>query len=170
MSLFLAIVGWTLFALCIVVGLALDLLGLFGNWIILAAVALAWLITGFDHFGPLALVIMLGLATLGELLEGGAAGFGASRFGGSKGSIVAAIIGCILGAMAGTGIFPVIGTLAGACVGAFLGAALHEYINMERTVRQSAWTGAGAAFGKVLGLLAKTLMGFAMLIVAALSY
>ncbi len=170
MTLFLSILGWISFALIILVGLALDLLGLFGNWLILAAVAVAWLVTGFEHFGPLALVLMLGLAIVGELLETGAAGFGASRFGGSKGSIVAAVIGCLLGAAAGTALLPVIGTLAGACAGAFIAAALHEYLNVERTVSQSMWTGAGAAFGKVVGLFAKTLVGFVMLLVAALSY
>jgi len=170
MSLFLAILGWTLFAVAIVVGLALDVLGLFGNWLILAAVTLAWLATGFEHFGPWALGVMLGLAVLGELLEASASGFGALRFGGSKGTMLAAIIGCFLGALAGTPVMPVVGTVAGACVGAFAGAALHEYINVERTARQSAWTGAGAALGKVAGMLAKTIVGFVMLLVAALSF
>lgn len=170
MTLFLTILGWTLFSICVLVGIALNLVGLFGNWLILAAVTVAWLVTGFEHFHPVALVIMLGLAIIGEVIEGVAAGFGASRFGGSKGSIAAAIIGCLLGAMLGTPLFPVLGTLAGACIGAFIGAALHEYLNMERTVGQSMWTGTGAAAGKVAGMLAKTLVGFIMLIVAFLSY
>jgi len=170
MTLFLTILGWTLFAAAIIVGLALNLVGLFGNWIILVAVTIAWLVTGFEHFGPVALAIMLGLAILGELLEGAAAGFGASRFGGSKGSMFAAIIGCLLGAVAGTPLFPVVGTLAGACVGAFAGAALHEYLNMRRTVREAVWTGTGAAAGKIAGLIAKTLVGVVMLIVALVTY
>ncbi len=170
MSLFLAILGWTLFAIVIVVGLLLDLLGLFGNWLILSAVAIAWVVTGFERFGPWALVVMLGLAVLGEVLEASASGFGAVRFGGSKSTMLAAIIGCFLGALAGTPVMPVVGTLVGACVGAFAGAALHEYINIERTACQSAWTGAGAAIGKVAGMLAKTMVGFVMLLVAALSF
>ncbi|HNZ17699.1 MAG TPA: DUF456 domain-containing protein [Candidatus Hydrogenedentes bacterium] len=170
MTLFLAIVGWTLFSLAVLVGIALDLVGLFGNWVILGAVLIAWVVTGFEHFGLLALGVMLGLAILGELIESGAAGLGASQFGGSKGSIVAAIIGCVVGAVAGTPLFPVIGTLVGACLGAFIGAALHEYLNRERTAAQSMWTGAGAAMGKVFGLFAKALVGFIMLLVAAVTY
>ena len=59
MTLFLAIVGWTLFSLAVLVGIALDLVGLFGNWVILGAVLIAWVVTGFEHFGLLALGVML---------------------------------------------------------------------------------------------------------------
>jgi uncharacterized protein len=170
MALFLAILGWTSFGIAILVGLVLDLVGLFGNWIILAAVALAWLATGFEHFTPLALVILLVLAVVGEVLEAVASGYGAAKFGGGKGSVVASVVGCILGAIVGTPVFLVIGTLVGACLGAFLAAALYEYIVMEKHPGKAAWTGFGAALGKVLGLFAKTLVGFIMLIVAALSF
>ncbi len=133
------IAGWCVFALAILVGLCLDLVGLFGNWIILGAVALAWVLTGF---------------------------------GGSKGSMVAALVGCLLGAVAGTPLIPVpvIGTLIGACLGAFVGAALYEYIKMERTHHEALWTGLGAALGKVGGVFAKLFCGIAMLIIAFLSY
>ena len=59
MSLALAIAGWAVFGLLVVVGLALDAVGLFGNWVILAAVAAAWIATGFSHFGFGGLAVML---------------------------------------------------------------------------------------------------------------
>ncbi len=166
------IAGWCVFALAILVGLCLDLVGLFGNWIILGAVALAWVLTGFEHFGVFGLVFMAGFATLGEILETLLAGYGARKFGGSKGSMVAALVGCLLGAVAGTPLIPVpvIGTLIGACLGAFVGAALYEYIKMERTHHEALWTGLGAALGKVGGVFAKLFCGIAMLIIAFLSY
>ncbi|MCP4644407.1 MAG: DUF456 domain-containing protein [bacterium] len=166
----LAILGWSAFGLAILVGLVLDLVGLFGNWIILAACAVLWAVTGFEHFGWLGFGVMITLAILGEVLEMAAAGFGAARFGGSKGTMVAAVAGCLAGAVFGTPWFPVVGTLLGACLGAFVGAALYEFIHMEKKPHQAAWTGLGAALGKVLGLVAKVLVGFAMLLAAFLTY
>ncbi|MFA6244017.1 MAG: DUF456 domain-containing protein [Candidatus Hydrogenedentales bacterium] len=168
----LIVFGWTLFGIAILVGLALDLLGLFGNWIILAAMACAWAFSGFDYFGWQGLAIMLVFAIAGEVLETVAAGYGAKKFGGGKGSIVAALVGCILGAILFTPLIPIplVGTLIGACLGAFLGAALYEYIQMEKKVGQALWTGLGAALGKVAGVFAKLAMGFGMLITAALTF
>ncbi|MBI4556807.1 MAG: DUF456 domain-containing protein [Candidatus Hydrogenedentes bacterium] len=170
MDAFLAILGWLLFTLTIVVGLCLDVLGLFGNWIILAAIALAWFLTGFAHFTGTGLIIMAALAVLGEIIEMLAAGYGAAKFGGGKGSAVAALVGCMLGAVMGTPLLPIVGTLIGACAGAFTGAALYEYIAHERPMHGAMWTGLGAALGRVAGLFAKLFMGFGILLVAALTY
>jgi len=166
----IGVLGWTCFGLAIVVGLALDLLGLFGNWIILAAIGLAWLATGFEHFGGMTLPILLGLAVLGEILEALASGVGASRFGGSRGSIGAALVGCILGAMAGSPLLPVVGTLIGAIAGAFVAASLYEYLMRDRTVREAMYVGVGAALGKVGGVVMKLAAGIAMLVVAVLNF
>ncbi len=162
--------GWSLFGLAIIAGLGLDLVGLFGNWIILGAVALAWVATGFEHFGIVGLGCMAGFAVLGEVLETALAGYGARKFGGSKGSMVAALVGCLLGTIPGTAVLPIIGTLIGACLGAFLGAALYEYIKLEKKAGEAMWTGLGAAIGKVGGVFAKLFCGMAMLIIAALTY
>lgn len=170
MALFLAILGWTGFGLAVVAGLLLDLLGLFGNWIILGAIALAWVLTGFEHFGGWCLLLLLALAALGEVLEAVAAGYGAARFGGGKGSVVAALVGCLVGAVVGTPWVPIVGTLIGACLGAFAAAVGYEYLFAEKGSRQALWTGLGAALGKVAGLFAKLAVGFAMLVLAALTY
>lgn len=170
MMLALTIAGWTAFAIAILVGIALDMLGLFGNWIILGAVAIAAALTGFAHFGGWTLAILFGLAVLGEILETLAAGAGAARFGGGKGAITAALIGCILGAIAGTPLFPILGTIFGACVGAFAGAAISEFLMREKTVRESLYVGTGAALGKIGGMVLKTATGFAMLFVAWWGY
>lgn len=170
MELVLAIAGWTVFGLAILVGLALNLLGLFGCWVILAAVGVAWLVTGFERFSLVSVLILAGLALLGEVLEAVAAGMGAARFGGGKGAMVAAVVGCILGGVLGSPVFPVLGTVLGACVGSFVGAALYEYIQMERRAHEAAWTGFGAALGKVAGMLAKFMMGLLQLFVAALTF
>jgi len=165
----IAVLVWVLFGVIVLCGLALDLVGLFGNWLILGAVAGVWLLPGFDHFGLWPVLIMLGLAVVGEVLETLLAGYGAHKFGGSKGASVAALVGCIAGAIFGTPLFPVIGTLIGACAGAFIAAALWEYIRMEKQAGAAAWTGLGATLGKVGGLVAKLMCGLVMLLVAALT-
>ena len=166
----LAILGWTLFGLAILIGLALNLVGLFGNWIILGAIAGAWLLTDFEHFGGWALLGLLGLALLGEILEMLMAGYGAKRFGGSKGSVWAALFGSIAGAIFGSPIFPIVGTLIGAVIGAFLFAALYERLKHQKEVHVSVRTGVGAAVGKMGGVAAKLACGIAMLFVAWITY
>ena len=165
----MTIIAWTLFALGITVGLALNLVGLFGNWVILGTIAAAWAISGFERFGFGALLIMAVLAALGELLEMLAAGYGASRFGGGRGAAFASLLGCIAGAVVGTPWFPLVGTLAGAVLGAFAGAALFELLIVNKTPHDSLRTGFGAALGRIGGVFAKTAIGIAILIVALFS-
>ena len=112
MSVALAVLGWSLFALIVLAALLLDLIGLFGNWIILGAVGAAAAISGFDHFGGYTLVILLVLAIFGEVLEALAAGAGAAKYGGGKGAIAAALVGTLVGALLGTSLFPIVGTIA----------------------------------------------------------
>jgi len=163
----LSIAGWSAFSLTIAVAVFLNLLGLFGSWLIVGAVIIAYVVTGFSYFSIVGIVLLLGLAILGEIGETAAAGYGASRFGGSRGSIVAAIVGCIAGAILGTPIFPLIGTVIGACAGAFVGALLYEYIVMEQKFQGAARTGVGAALGKVGGILAKFGVALVMVVVIA---
>lgn len=165
----LPIVGWSTFALIVVCGLFLNALGLFGNWLILGAVCVAYIATDFMVFGPWVLVIMLLLAIAGEVLEFVMAGYGAKRFGGSKGSMWAALVGCILGAIAGSPLLPIIGTVIGACFGAFVAAALWEFLHHEKEIRDSLWTGFGAGMGKIGGIAVKFGCGVAIVITGAIS-
>ena len=162
----LAITGWTLFVILILTGVALNAVGLWGSWVILVTVAGAWLLSGFEHFSILCLVILTLLATAGEILESVAASYGATRFGGSRKAFLTIVAGGILGAIAGTPILPIIGSLAGAIAGAFIAAALYEFIVMERSTGASLWTGVGAVLGRLAGAFAKLLVAVFMLITA----
>jgi uncharacterized protein YqgC (DUF456 family) len=166
----LGVMGWSAFGLVILAGLGLNLLGLFGNWLILIALGTLWALGGWEHFGLWPMLGMLALAIVGEVLEMLLAGYGAKRFGGSKGSMVAALVGTIVGAIFGTPLFPIIGTVVGACIGAFVFAASWEHLRHQKEVDVALWTGTGAALGKIGGLAAKFACGVAMLIVAALTY
>ncbi len=170
MDFVIAFLGWTLFSIGIVTGLILNLVGLFGNWVILVTVACGWLFSRFQHFSLTALGIMFLIACLGEIIEATAAGFGARRFGGSKGASVSAFVGGIVGALLGTPIAPLVGTLIGACLGAFVAAVFYEYAHLEKQVGAALWTGFGAVLGRVAGLLGKFAAGLAMLATAALSF
>jgi uncharacterized protein YqgC (DUF456 family) len=165
-----AIMGWFAFGVAIAVGLALDLVGLFGNWVILGAIGAVWAITGFTHFGGWTMGVLTGLAVLGEVIEAIAAALGAKRFGGDRGAALSALGGAIAGGVVGTPVLPVVGTLIGACAGAFLGAAAHEVLLMRRSAPDAAWTGLGAALGRIAGLVAKLAIGIAMLILAAVMF
>ena len=170
LSFLLAVLGWMLFGIAVLAGVLLNLVGLFGNWVILGAVAVAGVVTGFDHFGWGTLAILFVLAALGEAMEMAAAGVGAAKFGGGKGAIVAAVVGTLVGAAIGTSVFPIVGTIAGACLGAFGAAALYEIMSDNRDLAGAARVGTGAAVGKLGGIAAKSAVGFAMLLVAAVSY
>ena len=166
----LNMMGWFLFGLAIAGGLVLNFAGLFGNWVIFGAMLGAWVFTRFRHFGLWSLAGLLALALLGEALELAAASYGAGRFGGSRGAKIAAVAGCILGAIVGTPWFPVVGTLLGACLGAFAAAGGYEYFVERRQPYAAFRVGAGAATGKVAGMIAKILVGILMLFVAAMTY
>jgi len=166
----LAVIGWTAFGLAVLLGLALDMLGLFGNWIILLAVGAAAAITGFEHFGGWTLPVLLLLAALGEVVEAISAGAGTARFGGGKGAMLSAIAGTLVGAALGTPFMPILGTILGACIGAFVFAGLYEVLVSRRRIEEAARAGFGAALGKIAGMFAKTLVGFAMLLVAFWKY
>lgn len=166
----LAITGWTLFTLVILVGLALNAVGLFGNWLILLAIIVAWLLTDFVHFGPWILLIMFLLCILGEILETALAGYGARRFGGSKGAMVAALVGCIVGAILGSPVFPILGTLAGGAAGAFVAASIYEFIRHKKAFKEALWTGFGAGMGKMGGIVAKFTCGIGILVLAFFSF
>jgi len=166
MATFGAVFLWTVFSLLVVSGMLLNMLGLFGNWLILAALLIVWISTGFVHFGWVGIALFLVLAILGEIFEAGASAIGAHQFGGTKGTMVAAVVGAIGGGILGTPILPIIGTLLGAIIGAFVAAALYEVIQSEKPLGQALYTGFGAAMGKVGGILAKFSMGVLMLLAA----
>jgi len=114
----------------------------------------------------------LGEPALLDVAVAGAAGAGAAQFGGSKGSMLWAIIGCILGAILFTPLIPIpiVGTIIGACIGSFAGATLYEFLQAKKQLHTAAWVGMGAAMGKVAGMFAKTLIGVIMIAVAAMMY
>ncbi|HEX4590861.1 MAG TPA: DUF456 domain-containing protein [Gemmataceae bacterium] len=160
-----------LFVSAVLVFWSLNLLGLPGNWMIVAATVLyAWL-TSTPGSGGLrwtAVAIVAGLAVFGEVVELAASAAGVKRVGGSRRGAVLALIGSVAGAM--TGLFvgvpiPVIGSVIAALLfaglGALLGGMLGE-LTAGRSLANSWRVGRAAFWGRLFGTLAKTLIGAMM--------
>ena len=140
-------------ALCLVVGLLLVPLGLPGLWIMVGGVLAYGGLTEYRSVGVVTMLVVLGLAFLGEIVEWWV-GYGMTRrYGGSRRAGWGALIGGIAGAAVGVPV-PVIGSVIGAFVGSFGGAALFEY-SLSGTTATAVRVGWGAVLGRAFAAAAK---------------
>jgi hypothetical protein len=151
--------------------LGLTLLGLPGNWLMLATAGLiAWLTAGPPsyHWGTLAAGVAI--AATGELFELLAGAAGSRRGGGSRRGALGALLGGIAGGLLGTFLVPVplLGTVLGAAGGAFAGAVVGE-LTGEKTREEAIRSGRGAAIGHVAGVASKVLLGCALWLLLAVA-
>ncbi len=153
-----------------VVGIALTALLLPGMWVMLLGAGLAqwWHMAqyGSEMYSWWTLGVCAGVAVLAEIIELGASGLGASKFGGTKTGAMWSVIGAILGAIVGSLVLFLIGTIIGAAVGAFVGALLGEKVFKQRTWGEASKSGAGAAIGRLAATLVK--VGLAVLLALVL--
>ncbi len=167
-----------LLPLVLVAAWLLTLVGLPGNWIMVGIVALYALLVPVERrvdVGWGVVLVLVGLAVLGEIVEFGAGAAGTSRAGGSKRGAAMALLGSIVGGVVGLFVglpIPVVGSflaaLLFASVGAFLGAMIGEYWE-GRTMEVSVPIGVGAFWGRLLGTLAKTMVGAVMIAVTIIA-
>jgi uncharacterized protein YqgC (DUF456 family) len=164
-----------LFVLAVVVSWATNLLGLPGNWLIVAAAVLyAWLgpqdtraAIGWPTVGVIA-----GRAVAGEVVEFAAGAAVVKKHGGSSFGAILALAGSVVGAVAGVVVgipVPVVGPLLAAVLfgglGALAGAALGETVRGQ-SLDASLRNGRAAFWGRLLGTLAKAVVGAVMAAVA----
>ena len=124
------------------VWLALDLLGLPGNWLMVAGTLLvAWLEPQLFSVWTLGAIVIV--AATGEGLELLSGALGAWKGGAGRRGSVGALLGGLIGAIVGTFLIPIpmLGSLIGACAGACLGAWIFE-LNGGRDFRASLRAGA----------------------------
>lgn len=164
MSEVLAVIGWIGFYVGLVVGLLLIPLGLGGTFVILGNVVLLALATGFERVGWWVLLVLLGIAILGEVLESLIGVFTVRRFGASRWAMLGTFLGGLVGAAAGTPVMPVVGSLAGAFVGAFAGAFIAEVLYRQH-LDSSLRAGWGAFVGRVLAAVVKFELGIVMIVI-----
>ena len=143
-------------------GLILIPFGLPGLWLILLGMlGYGWL-TEFRSISATTLVIAIGLALAGELVEAWAGFRFARRYGGSRRAGWGALIGGLVGALVGVPL-PVIGSVIGGFVGAFIGAAAFEY-SAARHSEGAVRAGWGAVLGRAVAVGVK--MGVGIVLVA----
>jgi uncharacterized protein YqgC (DUF456 family) len=151
------------------VWLALDLLGLPGNWLMVAGTLLVtWLVP--EMFSVWTLVAIVILAAAGEVLELLNGALGARKGGAGRRGSVGALVGGLIGAIVGTFLIPipVLGSLIGACAGACLGAWTIE-MSGGRDFRASLRAGVGAGVGRAVGTVIKLAVGILLWLIIAIA-
>ena len=151
-----------------------TLLGLPGNWIMVAATAgYVWLIPSDSALSIswTVAVVLAGLAALAELAEFAAGALGVAKVGGSRRSAAFALGGSLMGSLLGLVIglpIPFVGSAVAVVLfgglGALAGAMLGEDTR-DRKPGQLWRVGQAAFWGRLLGTAAKT---FASVVMAAI--
>lgn len=175
MDYFLLTTAIMLLIVAIASGWGLTLLGLPGNWLMVAAAAMyTWLAptTGATQISWFTTLGMATLAAIGELAELAAGVWGARRAGGSRRAAVFSLIGSLAGAVGGAMIGvpiplfgPPLAAVLGGALGALAGASFAEHTRGE-TSRQSLRVGGAAFAGRLLGTGVKTLVATILAAVA----
>ena len=158
------------------VALLSNLFLLPGNWFMTGLLCIFLLATDFGH-GPTWVVVLIcfALAGLGELLELVMGSAKAAKKGASRRALAISMGLSFVCSIAGTFVIPipivgsVIGAVLGAAAGAFAGAWLGEaWKGTESTLRTE--IGTAAMFGRLLGMLAKGVVGIAIFVVQLVSF
>jgi uncharacterized protein len=167
-----------IFALLLVIVLLaswlLTLLSLPGNWLMVLATATYAFFVPPDSPAGISwkvVVATLVMAALGEIIELVAGAAGTAKAGGTRRGALFALAGSILGSILGIFIGlpiplvgPIFAALLFACLGATAGAMLGEF-SAGRTLATTWQVGKAAFAGRLLGTLAKILLGATMLLV-----
>ena len=154
--------SWFVFwALLLVLASLFVYLGLGGSFIVIGLALIHALITGFDPVTWQLLLVLLGLALFGELVEFVIGTFYVAQKGATKSGVFAAFVGGLVGAMLGNSIVPVMGAVLGSFVGAFGGAVLGEYYRNEK-LEPSLRVGGHAFLGRILAMVIKHVIALVM--------
>ncbi len=149
---------------------AANILGLPGNWVIVATAAGCFWWVPDSRFWSLSVYMALAIlvvAIIGEALEFAASAVGASRLGGSKRGVALSIVGSIIGAIVGLffgSVVPIVGNVIASLLlgatGAFVGAMLGERW-AGKDWNDSIEIGGAAFWGRLLGTVGKAVCGTA---------
>ena len=154
--------SWFVFwGLLLVLASLFVYLGLGGSFIVIGLALIHALVTGFDPVTWQLLLVLLGLALFGELVEFVIGTFYVAQKGATKAGVFAAFIGGLVGAMLGNSIVPVMGAVLGSFVGAFGGAVLGEYYRNEK-LEPSLRVGGHAFLGRILAMVIKHVISLVM--------
>ena len=153
-------------AIVLFAALLLIPLGLPGTWVMIAA-AMGYGYLAGEGIGFATLVLVFGLAIVGEVIEFTLAARYTRKYGGSRRAGWGAIVGGIVGAIVGVPV-PIIGSVIGAFAGAFLGALVAERMRGVGT-GEATRVATGALIGRATAVAAKSAIGVAIAALILLS-
>lgn len=151
-------IGLVLFYIVLFAFNLLIFLGVPGSWIALVSILIFDIATGFSTVGWVLLVVMAGIAVLGEIVESFLGLVYVAHKGATKWGVLGAFIGGLAGAIGGTVVFPFIGSIIFGLVGAFAGAVIFEYV-YYKSLDRALQTGFFAFIGKIGAMLVKFALG-----------
>lgn len=140
----------------------LIFLGIPGSWIALVSILIFDVATGFSTVGWVLLIVMAGIAVLGEIVESFLGLVYVAHKGATKWGVLGAFIGGLAGAIGGSVVFPFIGSIIFGLVGAFAGAVLFEYV-YYKSLDRALQTGFFAFIGKIGAMLVKFALGLVII-------
>lgn len=160
-------VWFTLLVLLCSASWCATLMALPGNWgIVVCGAVFAWLVPD-SGLRWIVVGVAVAFGVVGEIVEVAAGAAGAAKLGAKRRSMILSMLATIVGSIAGSFMVPipivgtVIGALAGGALGAYLGAYGGE-LSAGTDVETSNKIGRAAMKGRILGTLAKLLIGGAM--------
>ena len=159
----MTLIAMLLLALLSLAGLAMIPLGLPGLWVMVGGILAYGWVTDFRSVTVTMIVIVLGLAFLGELVENWIGFRYAKRYGGSTRSGWGALVGGLVGAAIGVPV-AIIGSVIGAFLGSFIGAAVFEYTS-SRHAGLATRAGWGAVLGRAAGAAIKIALGLVIAVI-----
>ena len=157
----LKILGIILLILTLLIGLTVIIFNIPGTFIIVGAAFVYGLATKFHEINIATLLLLLGIAVFGELVEFVSGMYGAKKFGASKLGMTSALIIGLGGGICGTIVCPFVGTVVGALLGAFCGAFVVEKL-LKKEMVPSLRAGFGGFIGRLGGTFIKLVLGIIM--------
>ncbi|MBE9044457.1 DUF456 family protein [Pleurocapsales cyanobacterium LEGE 10410] len=158
----LTIIYWIVLALMAIGIVGAVVPGLPGTSLILVAILIWCIATGFTNIG-LPLVFIFAVLILSAVVQYIAVYFGAKQTGASKWSQYGAIAGMVLGFVGLLPALPFGGPLVGILFGAVLGAFIGEYVyrknlNSSQRIKQSLKACVGVVVGTIIGNIIEALL------------
>lgn len=118
---------WLLIGTLVIAGLLITLVGLPGVWLVLIGILISAIYTGFEQIGPGILILFTILALISSLADNLLVILGAKYTGGSRWSMVGAVIGAMIGLF--------VGNIFGLILGPFIGASIFEVIFAKKDTK-----------------------------------
>ncbi|MGB7441985.1 MAG: DUF456 family protein [Coleofasciculaceae cyanobacterium] len=163
------ILYWVLVAVMLAGAIGELIPGLPGSSLILVAILIWSIATGFAGIGwPIAVVV--GILVLSAAIEFLAAYWGAKQFGASKWGQFGAIIGLVVGTLGLLPALPLGGPILGILIGPFIGAFIGEYLTRRKVDGESKFktslrASLGTVFGSIIGNLIDGLLAIVAVVV-----